>query len=299
MEQRYQDLKLGERAAILSIAVYIFLSILKLIIGYIAGSEALKADGLNNTTDIVASVAVLIGLKLSQKPADEDHPYGHWKAETVSSLIASLIMMVVGVQVLYGAASSVFSGNHESPDMIAAWTGFISAFIMILVYQYNKNLAKKIKSHAVMAAAKDNLSDAWVSMGTAIGIIGSQLGIPWLDPVTAFVVGLLICKTGWDIFQESSHYLTDGFDIQDLEEYKQTILNINGVLEVKDIKGRTYGNSNVVDVVIAVPNNLNITQAHEISSKVEETLIKEHNVYDVHVHVEPVGDDKFILNGLK
>ncbi|MEH7384689.1 cation diffusion facilitator family transporter [Bacillus sp. JJ1521] len=296
MEQRYQDLKLGERGAILSIAVYIFLSILKLIIGYIAGSEALKADGLNNTTDIVASVAVLIGLKLSQKPADDDHPYGHWKAETVSSLIASLIMMVVGVQVLYGAASSVFSGKTESPDMIAAWTGFISAFIMVLVYRYNKNLANKVKSHAVMAAAKDNLSDAWVSIGTAIGILGSQLGIPWLDPVTAFVVGLLICKTGWDIFRESSHYLTDGFDIEDLEEYKQTILNVNGVLEVKDIKGRTYGNSNVVDVVISVPNHLDITQAHEISTKVEVILMQEHNVQDVHVHVEPVGDDKLILN---
>ncbi|MEH7235429.1 cation diffusion facilitator family transporter [Bacillus sp. JJ1562] len=296
MEQRYQDLKLGERGAILSIAVYILLSIVKLIIGYIADSEALKADGLNNTTDIVASVAVLIGLKLSQKPADDDHPYGHWKAETVSSLIASLIMMVVGIQVLYSAASSVFSGNNESPDMIAAWTGFISAFIMILVYRYNKNLAKKVKSHAVMAAAKDNLSDAWVSIGTAIGILGSQLGIPWLDPVTAFVVGLLICKTGWDIFRESSHYLTDGFDIEDLEEYKQTIMNVNGVLEVKDIKGRTYGNSNVVDVVISVPKNLDITQAHEISSKVEVTLMNQHNVHDVHVHVEPVGDNKLIMN---
>ncbi|RFB15222.1 cation transporter [Bacillus sp. HNG] len=296
MEQRYQDLKLGERGAILSIAVYILLSFLKLIIGYMADSEALKADGLNNTTDIVASVAVLIGLKFSQKPADDDHPYGHWKAETVSSLIASLIMMVVGVQVLYGAATSIFNGNHESPDMIAAWTGFVSAFIMLLVYRYNKNLAKKVKSHAVMAAAKDNLSDAWVSIGTAIGILGSQLDIPWLDPVTAFVVGLLICKTGWDIFRESSHYLTDGFDIEDLAEYKQTILNINGVLEVKDIKGRTYGNSNVVDVVISVPNHLDITEAHEISTKVEVVLMKEHNVQDVHVHVEPVGDDKYIMS---
>src|SRR5690606_34628962 len=124
----------------------------------------------------------------------------------------------------------------------------------------------KVKSHAVMAAAKDNLSDAWVSIGTAIGILASQFGIPWLDPVAAIVVGLLICKTGWDIFRESSHYLTDGFDIHALEEYKQTILNVKGVLEVKDIKGRTYGNSNTVDVVISVPTNLDITEAHEISS---------------------------------
>jgi cation diffusion facilitator family transporter len=295
MEQRYQDLKLGERGAILSIAVYILLSCLKLVVGYIAGSEALKADGLNNTTDIIASIAVLIGLRLSQKPADEDHPYGHWKAESVASLIAAIIMIAVGLQVLYGAATSVFNGKAESPDMIAAWTGFLSAFIMILVYRYNKNLATKVKSHAVMAAAKDNLSDAWVSIGTAVGILASQFGIPWLDPVAALVVGLLICKTGWDIFRESSHYLTDGFDIHALEEYKQTILNVKGVIEVKDIKGRTYGNSNTVDVVISVPNNLDITEAHEIASNVEEMLMNQYNVHDVHVHVEPIGKDKLMM----
>ncbi|MFT4416423.1 cation diffusion facilitator family transporter [Fredinandcohnia humi] len=289
MDQRYQDLKLGERGAILSITVYIILSIIKLVIGYLSGSEALRADGLNNTTDIVASIAVLIGLRLSQKPADEDHPYGHWKAETVASLIASIIMIVVGFQVLYGAISSIFTGKTESPDIIAAWTGIFSALIMIIVYRFNRNLAKRVKSHAVMAAAKDNLSDALVSFGTAIGILGSQLGMPWLDPITALIVGFLICKTGWHIFRESSHFLTDGFDIEELKKYKETITNINGVLEVKNIKGRTYGNSNIVDVVISVPNNLDIIKAHEIASNVEDTLIKQHNIHDVHVHVEPIG----------
>lgn len=288
MEQRYNDLKLGERGAIISIAVYLLLAALKLVISYLTNSEALRADGFNNTTDIIASVAVLIGLRLSQKPADDDHPYGHWKAETVASLLASFIMVVVGLQVLYGAASAIFVGNAETPDMLAAWTGIFSAFIMLFVYQYNKKLAKRVKSHAVMAAAKDNLSDAMVSIGTAIGIIGSQFGMPWLDPITAVIVGLLICKTGWDIFRESTHYLTDGFDTKDLDEYKQTILKVNGVLEIKNIKGRTYGNSNVVDVVISVPSNLDIIQAHEISSRVEDTLICEHNIYDVHVHVEPI-----------
>ncbi len=197
-------------------------------------------------------------------------------------------MIVVGLQVLYGAISSIFAGKIETPDIVAAWTGFFSAFIMYFVYRYNKMLATKIKSHALMAASKDNLSDTLVSIGTAIGILASQLGIPWLDPITALVVGLIICKTGWDIFKESSHYLTDGFDVTNLDEYKQTILNINGVLKVQNIKGRTYGNSNIVDVVIAVPSNLDIIEAHEIASEVEDTLIQKYNVYDVHVHVEPI-----------
>ncbi|GLO68346.1 hypothetical protein MACH08_41300 [Oceanobacillus kimchii] len=163
-----------------------------LYIGNISNSEALKADGLNNTTDIIASIAVLIGLKLSQKQADEDHPYGHWKAEMVASMIASFIIMVVGIQVLIGAVTSVYQGGNESPDIISVWTGIFSAVIMYFVYRYNKNLAQKIKSHSVMAAAKDNLSDSWVSLGTAIGIFGSQFNLPWLDPLTAIVVR---CKT--------------------------------------------------------------------------------------------------------
>lgn len=287
MEQRYKDLKMGERGAILSICVYICLSALKLFIGYTTNSEALKADGLNNTTDIIASIAVLIGLRISQKPADKDHPYGHWKAETVSSLVASFIMAIVGLQVLYEAVTSILEQKTEAPDLIAAWTGIFCAIVMYFVYRYNRNLATKINSQSVMAAAKDNLSDAWVSIGTAIGIIGAQFHLPWLDSVTAVIVGFLICKTAWDIFREASHHLTDGFDEQQLEEYKETILNTPGVKGVKDIKARNYGSSPVVDVSILVNSTLGVGAAHDITTKVERALAQEHNVVDANVHVEP------------
>ncbi|MGM0863133.1 MAG: cation diffusion facilitator family transporter [Bacillota bacterium] len=286
-QEKYKQLKLGERGAIISILAYILLSIIKFIIGTTANSEALQADGLNNATDIVASVAVLIGLKYSRKPADQDHPYGHWKAESVASLIASFIMMIVGLQVLYNAIQSVFDGKTQSPDLLSAWTGVGAAIVMYLVYRYNKRLAEKINSQSLMAAAKDNLSDAWVSIGTVVGIIGAQFYLPWLDPLTAVFVGLLICKTAWNIFREASHYLTDGFDEQLIQTYEETILTIPGVKGVKDIRGRNYGNNTVVDVVILVRSTLDIKQAHDISSVVEDELMKKHEVYDVHVHVEP------------
>ncbi|MED4208206.1 cation diffusion facilitator family transporter [Priestia megaterium] len=286
MEQRYKDLKMGERGAILSICVYICLSALKLFIGYTTNSEALKADGLNNTTDIIASIAVLIGLRISQKPADKDHPYGHWKAETISSLVASFIMAIVGLQVLYEAVTSILEQKTEAPDLIAAWTGILCAIVMYFVYRYNRNLATKINSQSVMAAAKDNLSDAWVSIGTAIGIIGAQFHLPWLDSVTAVIVGFLICKTAWDIFREASHHLTDGFDENQLEEYKETILNTPGVKGVKDIKARNYGSSPVVDVSILVNSTLGVGNAHDITTKVESALAEEHNVVDANIHVE-------------
>ncbi|HCN58384.1 MAG TPA: transporter [Exiguobacterium sp.] len=286
-QQKYDNLKLGERGAIISIIAYIVLSIVKLVVGYTADSAALRADGLNNTTDIIASIAVLIGLRISRRPADDNHKYGHWKSETIASMVASFIMMAVGLQVLIDTVSTLFEGKQESPDIVAAYVGIGSAVVMYFVYRYNRNLSRKINSKAVMAAAKDNLSDAWVSIGTTIGIIGSQFGMPWLDIVTAIVVGFLICKTAWDIFSEASHELSDGFDEQKLKMYEDVIFDLEGVKGIKSIKGRNYGNNEVVDVVILVNSQLNVHQAHDIATKVEDTLTEEYGVYDIHVHVEP------------
>ncbi|MBT2667697.1 cation transporter [Bacillus sp. ISL-4] len=286
-EQKYNDLKLGERGAIISIIAYICLSIMKLVIGYISDSAALKADGLNNTTDIIASIAVLIGLRLAQRPPDKDHGYGHWKSETIASMVASFIMFAVGVQVLIDAVASMLKGGKESPDIIAGYVGVLSAIAMYFVYRYNKKLAIKINSKAVMAASKDNISDAWVSIGTAIGIFGSQLNMPWLDSLTAIIVGLLICKTAWEIFIQASHELSDGFDENKIHLYKDVITNVDGVKGIKEIKGRNYGNNEVIDVVILVNSTLDIKEAHDIATHVEKVMMKDHGVYDVHVHVEP------------
>lgn len=289
-EKKYLDLKMGERGAIISIVAYIILSFLKLLIGYISNSDALKADGLNNTTDIIASLAVLIGLKISQRPPDSDHGYGHWKSETIASLVSSFIMLSVGIQVLIGGITSIYHGGKESPDMMAGYVGILSFFVMYLVYRYNKSLAEKINSQSVMAAAKDNLSDAWVSIGTSAGIFGSQLNMPWLDTITALIVGFLICKTAVDIFMEASHYLTDGFDEQKIQLYQTSIEKIEGVKGIKKIMGRNYGNNEVIDIVIFVDKSLNINEAHDIATLVEKNLIREYGVYDVHVHVEPFVD---------
>ncbi|MGJ9385342.1 cation diffusion facilitator family transporter [Salipaludibacillus sp. CF4.18] len=285
--KKYKDLKLGERGAIISITAYLCLSIIKLIIGNTSDSAALRADGLNNTTDIIASIAVLIGLKLAQKPPDKDHSYGHWKSETIASMIASFIMIAVGFQVLVGAVNSIIQGSKESPDILAGYVGLISAVIMYFVYRYNKKLAEKIKSKAVMAAAKDNISDAWVSIGVAIGIFGSQLNMPWLDIIAALIVGLLICKTAWGIFTQASHELSDGFDVNKLQLYRDLISQLDGVEEIKDIKGRSYGNNEIIDVVILVSSALDIKEAHDIATRVEQVMMKDYDVFDVHIHVEP------------
>ncbi|WJQ79465.1 cation diffusion facilitator family transporter [Brevibacillus brevis] len=283
----YSDLKQGERGAWVSIFAYIFCSVLKIGVAYVTASEALMADGLNNSTDVVASIAVLIGLRIARKPPDKDHPYGHFRAETISALVASFIMLFVGVQVITNAVPSLFDPKHSAPDLLAGWTALATAVIMLFVYRYNKKLAIKTNSQALDAAAADNRSDAFVSIGTFIGVAGAQFQLHWLDPLAAFVVGLIILKTAWDIFREATHRLTDGFDESELADLRATISSISGVRDISDIKARYHGSSVLVDVVIHVDPGLNVVESHTITEKIEEQMRKIHRINAVHIHIEP------------
>ncbi|MVP00268.1 cation diffusion facilitator family transporter [Paenibacillus lutrae] len=285
--EAYNELKEGERGAWTSIIAYIALSALKLWIGYTAGSSALTADGLNNTTDLVASIAVLIGLRISRRPPDKDHPYGHFRAETVAALVASFIMFAVGIQVFAQAIGSFGAPVIETPDMIAAWTALACAAVMYGVYLYNIRLARKINNKALTAAAYDNRSDAYVSLAAFAGILGAQMGLPWLDPCTALLVAILICKTAWGIFIDAAHALTDGFDDTKLESFKNTVAETPGVESIEDLRARVHGNQVLVDVVIVVDHRLNVAQSHDIAEHVEKRMFNKHKVGHVHVHIEP------------
>ncbi len=283
-----------EHGAWLSIGAYVFLSLVKLIIGYLTNSEALVADGLNNSTDILLSIAILIGIKISKRPADANHMYGHSKAESIASLLASFIMVSVGLNIIWNSILNIFNSTvTAAPDAFAAWTAMFCAGVMYAVYRFNHKLAINTNSQALQAAAKDNLSDVWVSIGAAIGIFGSQFNMPWLDPLTALVVGFMICRTAWSIFRESSYVLTDGFDEAELPQYIETIMLIHGVLAVDDMKARSNGSEIFVDVVIHVDPKLDIVKCHEICNNIEKIMLERHHVSNVHIHIEP--DNKRVL----
>ncbi|MBM7571425.1 cation diffusion facilitator family transporter [Aquibacillus albus] len=290
---QYDNLKKGEKGAWISIVAYLILATIKLIVAYIGSSEALRADGLNNTTDVIASVAVLVGLKISRKPPDNDHHYGHFRAETIASLIAAFIMITVGLEVIIGASGSVFNQEAVRPDLLTAWTAFIAAIVMLSVYRYNLKLAKKVNSSSLYAAAQDNRSDALVSLGAFIGIIGAQFGLFWLDPIAGLFVGMIICKTAWDIFRDATHTLTDGFDEGQLHEIKTSISKDPEVEEVKDVKGRIHGSQALVEVTILVDPDLTVQESHDITERIESLLDKKHDVPHAHIHIEPnLGDEK-------
>ncbi|MEY8598401.1 cation diffusion facilitator family transporter [Mammaliicoccus lentus] len=280
------NLRLAQKGAYISIVMYIILSIIKYIVGTSYYSSALRADSLNNLTDIFVSVAVLVGLKISIKPADKNHPYGHMKTENITTLIVSFIIMFVGIQVISSNIPILFTGEYGQPSTLTIWVSFISGIVMLLVYKFNDSLSKKTKSTSLKSASKDNLSDALVSIGTGIGLIFTQIGFPIVDIVLAVILGVIIVFTGFSIFKESIFTLSDGFHEKDLNNYSEDISKIPGVIDVPSIKGRYHGNSVFLDVTIVVDKKLSLDEAHDICDLVEKELQKS-GVYSSYVHPEP------------
>lgn len=284
---RYQDLKLAERGALLSIWAYIVLSILKLVIANMTHSESLRADGFNNITDILGNIAVLIGLKIARRPADDDHTYGHWKVESVAALITSFIMFVVGFFVLKDTITAIISNEHTPVDLSGSIVGIFSAIVMLAIYFYNRNLALKSKSFGLMSAAKDNLSDAVSSIATSIAIFAASFNLVIIDRLMAIIITVFIFKTAYDIFAESVFSLSDGFDESKIDAYTQVISEIPKVTAVKFIRGRTYGSNIFLDVVVEMSPDLSVYESHEATEVIEHSLKQDYDVFDVDVHVEP------------
>ncbi|HCV9480839.1 TPA: cation transporter [Staphylococcus aureus] len=281
-----ENLKLAQRGAYLSLIVYIILSIVKYVTGFVFNSAAVRADALNNMTDIIVSLAVIIGLKISIKPADRNHPYGHLKSENISSLLVSFVIMFVGIQVVIQNAPRLFKEDDVVPNAITIIVSLISGLIILIVFAVNQSLAKRTKSSSLNSAAKDNLSDSLVSIGTAIGLIFTQIGFPIVDIILATLLGLLIVYTGFGIFKEAIFMLSDGFNETELEAYRNDILEVDEVQKVKSIKGRYHGSSVFIDVTIVVDANLSLVEAHQICDNVEHHLHKK-GISSVYVHPEP------------
>lgn len=283
-----ENLRLAKRGPIVSIIAYMVITLLKLITGYFLNSSSLIADGFNNLSDILGNVVLLIGLHLASKPADEDHRFGHWKMEDLSSLITSFIMFYIGFKVLFQTIEKIISGSMTPLDPEGAIVGVISAAIMYGVYLHNKRLSQRVKSSALLAASKDNLSDAVTSISTSVAILAASFNLVIIDRLAAIVITYFILKTAYDIFIESAFSLSDGFDQQkELQKYKEAILKLPKVSNVKSQRGRSYGSNIYLDIVVEMNPDLSVYESHEVTEQIEEILRKDFSVYNTDVHVEP------------
>ncbi len=294
MNNPSENLKQAEKGPLLSIVVYLLLSLAKLLVGYLIQSSSLIADGFNNMADIVGNATLLIGLRMARKPADSDHKFGHWKIEDLASLLTSFIMFIVGLQVLIQTIEMMIANTHTPIDPLGALVGLFSALCIYAVYHFNHSLARKLKSGALIAAAKDNLTDIATSLGTTIAIVASRLQFPIIDKMVAIIISLFIIKTAFDIFKSSAFSLSDGFDDNRLAEYKVAILKIPKILSVKSQRGRTYGSNVYLDLVLEMHPDLSVFESHAITEEVETLLKQKFGVYDIDIHVEPakIKEDK-------
>ena len=282
-----ENIKFATPGPLVSILAYLVLTIGKLVFGHLLNSSSLTADGFNNLSDIMSNVILLVGLYLASRPADEDHRFGHWKIEDLASLLTSFIMFLVGFQVLFETIKKILTNSQTEIDPLGALVGLISALVMYGVYLYNRYLSKKVKSSALRAASKDNLSDAVTSIGTSIAIMASSMNLPILDRIAAVIICYFILKTAYDIFIQATFSLSDGFDDKQLAQYEKAILQIPKITAVKSQRGRTYGSNIFLDLVLEMNPDLSVYESHAITEQVEQLLHDDFQVYDVDIHVEP------------
>ncbi|MFC7441590.1 cation diffusion facilitator family transporter [Laceyella putida] len=282
----------AQKGAWLSIFSYLILSVTKCWIGVTAKSQGLFADGLNNVSDILLSVAILIGLRVAVQPADKNHPFGHSKAETVATLVAASFMVLVALEVWIGAIEAWLQTRQEKIDPDALVVSLLAALVMFLVSSVNFALSRKTKSEALKAAAHDNRSDAFVSLGAAAGIVGTNWGWAWMDPLAAFVVGLLILRTGYEVGKPAIDVLMDGFDEERTSQIEERVIQIKGIREVKELRARNQGSHVFVELTVGVDAHLSVEASHRLTERVEDTLIGFAGIAHVHVHVEPVEQPK-------
>lgn len=276
-----------KKMSFMTIAVYCTIATLKLIIGFYFNSSAIQADGFNNFTDVIASVAIFVGLHIAHLPADDEHRYGHWKAEGIASLVASFVMFYIGIQVLLSAFTRIISPAQEKLDFNLVIAGLFSSIVFFILYRINKKTAQQHASIGLKATAQNNLTDAITSFLSAMTIVLiNALEWFWLDGLMAAIISFVILKTGADIFRETVFQLSDGFDEKTLNQYKTIILAHPEIISLTQLKARHYGPNIYVDVTVLMDGNLTVHESHIVTEEIEHEL-QQAGVLFTDVHVEP------------
>lgn len=266
------------------------LTLFKLIAGIVANSAAMVADAVHSASDIVGSFVVMIGAVISNKAPDTEHPYGHEKLECIASVILGNILVAVGALIGYNGILKIVSGETlTAPGTLALIAAVASIVVKEALYWYTILGAKKINSVSLKAEAWHHRSDALSSIGSFVGILGARLGVPVLDPIASVVICLFIFKVAYGIFRESIDRLIDHACCDEtVEQMRETLAAVPGVLAVDDIKTRLFGSRTYVDVEIAADGDLPLREAHAIAEAAHHTLEREFpEVKHCTVHVNP------------
>ena len=284
--------KIVYKISFVSIIVNIFLFLFKLVTGIFSHSSAMISDSIHSMSDVISTIIVMIGVKLSSKEADIEHPYGHEKIECLAALILAIILFITGISIGYQGFLTVVQKKYEIvpiPGIVALIAAVVSIVIKELMYWYTRYYAKKINSNALLADAWHHRSDAFSSIGSFIGIFVSRLGFLIFDSLTCIIICIFILKVAWDIFKDAVDKLIDkSCDTNTVEQIKKIILENVKVLEIDSIMTRLFGNRVYVDIEIQVDGTKTFIEAHQVAEQVHD-IVEERFPFIKHcmIHVNP------------
>lgn len=276
------------------------LSAFKIFAGITGHSGAMISDAIHSFSDVLTTFIALIGVKLSQKDPDKDHPYGHERLECVAALFLGLVLMVTGLGVGKVGVENIISGHYETltiPGGIALVAAVVSIVGKEAMYWYTRYYAKLIHSAAFMADAWHHRSDALSSIGSFIGIAGAMLGFPVMDSIASVVICLFILKVAYDIMKDA---VVKMLDTSCGEEYEANIRSCvsqqKDVVGIDELRTRMFGNRVYIDMEIAVDGEKSLNESHAIAERVHNELEdKFTDVKHIMIHVNPAVDP--VVNG--
>ena len=285
--------KTAMRVSFVSIAVNMILSVFKLLAGIFANSAAMVSDAVHSASDVFSTIVVIIGIKISSKASDKDHPYGHERLECVAAIVLATILAVTGLGIGYTALTKIVSGAYDElavPGMLALVAALVSIATKEGMYWYTRISAKRIDSSALMADAWHHRSDALSSVGALIGIGGAMLGFPILDTAASLVICFFIEKAAYDIFKDAVDKMVDkACDDETENALKQCVLSQEGVLGIDLLRTRVFGNKIYVDIEIRADAKETLQEAHSTAEKVHDAIEKNFTkVKHIMVHVNPI-----------
>ena len=289
MEERF---KVTKKAGIYGMLGNIFLLIIKAIVGFSSKSQAMIADSINSFGDIFASLMTFIGNKIASTPGDEDHNFGHGKAEYIFSLFIAISMIAVSLKTIFDALITLFEGN----TITFSWWLIIVCIITILtkfsLFLYTRIMYKKYNNILLEASMQDHRNDCIITTFTLISILLSLKGIYWFDSVVGIGISAWICRTGIKIFMESYNIL---MDISIDENTKDIILDlVHAYKEIKGVNGFSstpVGYQYIVVLIITVYGNMTTFESHKLADNLEKNIVELDKVYKAIVHVEPYLED--------
>jgi len=285
--------KASQKITIIGAIVDFLLAVFKVIVGVIGNSGALIADGIHSFSDLLSDGVVLYAAKHSHEEADEDHPYGHQRFETVATLGLAVILGLVGIGVIVDAFERLSNPSDLNSINLLLGVAALSIFSKEMLYWYTLQTAKKYKSEMLKANAWHHRSDALSSVVVFAGILGTTFGYIYLDAIAAIIVGLMVIYIAWELGSNSTKELVDSsIDSDDIEKLRMAIGQISGVNNVHSLRTRKIGHTISCDVHVQVDPFLSVSEGHIISVSVER-VAKEclEDLTDVTVHIDPEDDE--------